>query len=212
MDYQQATDWKALEIQPFNLADVPSGLEWCIYPEELERGEVLCPKSVYMIVLALRFLLSYTDSGLYDDFETWKVYWKSEGKYGFVNHIYLAKDKVEGYGYDDEFQELQAQTWITLATLRCGNGKGNIDRVTLDGSQPYGGKWTLDGTRGVQRLLEDAIHGSRALSHHIERRGNQTTAYRLAQDYVYLGFTPVKGEFDHIVADVELKTWRSDGY
>lgn len=164
MDYQETDQWKSLEIKPLCLAEVPSGLEWCIYPEEKARGEVLCPKSVYMIVLALRWILTCTDSGLYDDFETWKVYWKSEGKYGFQNHIYLAKNMVEGYDYDDEYKELQPQTWIKLATLSCNNGKGIIQEVHVPAVQPYGGEywWHLEGVAGVQRLLEDAIHASRA--------------------------------------------------
>lgn len=209
MDYRDLPHWKELEIRPFSLTEVPSGLEWCIYPEENDRGEVLCPKSVYMTVLALRWILSHQDSGLYDDYETWKVYWKSEGLYGFTNHIYLAKEKVEGYDYDDEYKELQPQTWLKLATLQCRNGKGIISHVTLAGSQPYGGEWEMDGMSGVRRLLEDAIRGSRATNHHIEHHGDVTSAHRIYDIDGHLGFTLKSGEYCSLVGDVELRTWHS---
>jgi len=209
MNYQDLPHWKELEIKPFSLADVPPVLQEYIYPEELARKEVLCPKSIYMIVLALRWTLSDTDSGFYDEFETWKVYWKSAGKYGFENTIYLAKEKFEGYDYDDEYRELQPQVWIKLATLHCSNGKGIIDRVTLNGSQPYGGSWTVNGAMGVRRLLEDAILGSQATNGHIERNGEWTSAQRIHGFSQILSFR-LTGDYTQ-VEEVELKgideTW-----
>lgn len=159
------TDLKDLELTPFNLADVPSGLEWCIYPEERERGEVFLPKTTYMVVLALRWILTYTDRGLEEEFETWKVYWNNEDKYGFRTHIFLFREKVEQYdSHIGDFRVLQPQTWITLAMLGCNNGKGVIQEVLVPAAQPYGGEywWHLDGITGVQRLLEDAIYASDA--------------------------------------------------
>jgi hypothetical protein len=159
------TDLKDLELKPFKLADVPSELEWCIYPEERERGEVFLPKTAYMVVLALRWILTYTDHGLEEEFETWKVYWKNEDKYGFRTHIFLSREKVEQYdNWSDEIRVLQPQTWVTLATLSCNNGNGVIEEVLVPAPQPYGGEyqWHLNGVAGVQRLLEDAIYASDA--------------------------------------------------
>lgn len=158
------TDWEALELKPLKLADIPSDMEWCVYPEERERGEVLLPETAYMVVLALRWILTYTSWGYEDDFETWKVYWKNEDKYGFKVRIFLFREKVEQYDYDDEPVVLQPQTWVELATLRCSNGQGVINEVVLPAAEPYGGdySWQLQGVAGVQRLLEDAIYASRA--------------------------------------------------
>ena len=176
------TDWDDLKLKPSNLKDVPSGLEWCVYLEERERGEVLLPATIYTIVLALRWILAYTDLGIEEEFETWKVYWKNEDEYGFRTRIFLFRERVEQYdGIDDDDVVLQEQTWVELAALHCGEGKGVINRVYMPGRQPYGGHWELNGTDGVRQLLEDAIRASRATNHHLERFGNGITrAYRVS--------------------------------
>lgn len=177
------TDWKDLELKPLNTADVPSELEWCVYPEERERGEVLLPETVYQIVLALRWILTYTSWGYEEDFETWKVYWKCEDKYGFKTRIFLFREKVEQYDYDGEPVVMQPQTWVELATLGCRNGKGVIEEVYIPAVQPYGGEyaWRLEGAAGVQRLLEDAIVASRATHNFypISRYDGWTSTYRI---------------------------------
>jgi len=174
------TDWEALEVKPFKLADVPADLQWCIYPEELARGEVLLPETIYKVVLVLRWILSYTDHGIDQEFETWKVYWKTDGKYGFNTQIILFREKVEQYDEEGELCELQPQTWIKLANLKCSNGEGIITHVTLNGSQPYGGKWEMNGASGVQRLLEDAIRGSQATSDYVDQTADRTRTHRIS--------------------------------
>ncbi len=177
------TDWKALELKPIKVADIPSELEWCVYPEERERGEVLLPETVYQIVLALRWILTYTSWGFEDSFETWKVYWKCEDKYGFRTKIFLFREKVEQYTYDDEFQVMQPQTWVELATLSCNNGKGIIQEIFVPAVQPYDREhvWRLDGAAGVRRLLEDAMVASRAThnTYPISHNGDWTSTYRI---------------------------------
>ena len=200
MDYRDTPEWKSLELTPLNLDEIPTGLQWCIYPEERKNG-VLCPMSVYMTVLALRWILTYTDpgAGLDEGFDTWKVYWKSEGRYGFTNQIFLFREKAERYDYDyDEIREQQPLTWVTLATLRCNNGKGVIDRVATPGAQPYGGTLELQGKAGVRRLLEDAMTVSEK-THNVypitrdatwtstmDTDGGGTLRFKLEGDYSYV--------------------------
>lgn len=155
--------WRDLETKPFDLGRVPAELQWCIYPEELARGEVLLPETIYLIVLVLRWILTYTSPGLEEDYETWKVYWKSNDWYGFKTDIILCREKVEQYeGSTDEFMVLQPQTWYTLASLGCGNGRGVVTEVATRLPAPYydGNIVRLSGTSGVQRLLEDASRAS----------------------------------------------------
>ena len=160
------TDLKASELKLFNLADVPSGLEWCIYPEERESGEVFLPKTVYLLVLVLRWILTYTDTGFEEGFETWKVYWRSEGAFDFRTRIYLSRERVEQYDIlRDEHQVLQSQTWAVLAVLSSSSA-GVIRDVYIPATQLCSeGPWHLNGVAGVQRLLEDAIRTSRATHH-----------------------------------------------
>lgn len=212
MNYKQTPEWKALELKPFNLAGVPSGLEWCIYPEEKARGEVLCPQSVYMIVLALRWILSCTNIGLEEEFETWKVYWKCEDEYGFKNRIFLFREKVEQYdSYDGEYHVLQPQTWMELAKLYCREGKGIIKDVFMAAGQPYTSTTRLDGQMGVRRLLEDAILGSEANHNYypFQSNGEYTCTMRVGgpgqAEGDTLGFK-LEGDF-HWVHTVDLKVW-----
>lgn len=177
------TDLKDLELKPFKLADVPSELEWCIYPEERERGEVFLPETVYLTVLALRWILTYTDHGLEEEFETWKVYWKNEDKYGFRTKIFLFREKVEQYdSWDDEVRVVQPHTWVELASLCCSNGQGIVNELFMRPAQPYGDDlWRLDGVAGIQRLLEDAMTASRATHNYypISRSNGWTSTYRI---------------------------------
>lgn len=176
------TDLKDLELKPFNLAGVPSELEWCVYPEERERGEVFLPETAYRLVLALRWILAYTSWGYEENFETWRVYWKNEDKYGFNIRIFLFREKVEQYTYDDELEVMQPQTWVELAKL-SGNGNGVIEEVYVPAPQPYDGEyaWRLDGAAGVRRLLEDAMVASRATHNFypIQRDSDWTSTYRI---------------------------------
>lgn len=150
-------------VQQFNLSDVPAGLKRCVYKEEAARGFVKCPRSVYMIVLALRHLLTeskkYLDS--YDHYETPKVFWRWHDEYGFRTDIIIFRDKVEEWDpYIDDMSVTQKFSWHELATVRCQNGEGVITHVDID-TVPYG-RIEYGGDEGVRRLIDDAAHAQRA--------------------------------------------------
>lgn len=202
-------DLNELKLQPFNLADVPAPLAWCIYPEERQRGEVFLPETVYMIVLALRWILTYTDRGLTDEFDTWKVYWKNDDEYGFTTHIYLFREEVEQWdSMDDEWRTVQPRTWCELAELKS-EGRGIIRYVETHLAQPYGSRVVMDGTTGVRRLLEDAMLASQATHnfHAIHHADGFTYTYRIDGEQVgdgwHLGFK-LKGDYRMLAVDLEL--------
>ncbi len=207
------TDLKNLELMPFKLDDIPSDLEWCVYPEERKRGEVFCPETIYRIVLALRWILTYTDWGLEEEFETWKVYWKNDDKYGFVTRIYLFREKVEQFdNLEEDYWVLQEQAWCELAMLRCSGGQGIVTDVFTSFGQPYGGTWRLDGVMGVRRLLEDAIVASDATHNYypIIHTDKLTHTYRVSGSQealgMHLGF---KLRCDHTaVTAIDLEVWQ----
>lgn len=202
------TDWNDFKIKPFKLENVPAELQWCIYPEEQARGEVFLPETIYRVVLALRWILTYTDSGLEDEFETWKVYWQCDDEYGFKTRIFLFRAKVEQYNqWRDEFQVVQEQTWHQLATVFCNNGYGNVNRVHSELAQPYGGRRSLNGKLGVERLLVDAAMGSQATHDTLRCEKGvyatlRTGSWRQEADSTYLHFEAVG---DYPVTSLKLK-------
>jgi hypothetical protein len=179
------------KLQPFDLKDVPPDMEWCVYEEERQRGNVLCASTAYKVVLALRWLLSYTQWGYEEDFETYRVYWKTEDDYGFKTGIFLFRKKVEQYSsFDDDLVVVQESLWFRLGTLECNNGKSVIDSVSMPGSPPYDGFYvTFDGHTGVRRLLEDAAYASRA-THSVDpiRRWGQATSVLRCHDGITLRY------------------------
>lgn len=175
------TDWEALKVKPFKLENVPAELQWCIYPEEQARGEVFLPETIYTIVLALRWILTYADHGLEEEFETWKVYWQSEGDYGFKTRIFLFREKVEQFNsWHDKYEVQQEQTWQQLAVLECNNGEGIVTNVYTALAQPYGNGLRLSGKMGVERLLIDAVKASQAMNGDtLHSKGSAHTAFRV---------------------------------
>ena len=175
------TDLNDLKLQPFNLSNVPSDLEGCIYPEERKRGEVFCPETIYRVVLALRWMLTYTDSGLEEEFEAWKVYWKNDDEYGFKTHIFLFCEKVEQFdSWDGKYTVLQKQTLCELAMLQCRDGRGLITDVHMSIGYPFEGMKHFYGVYGVQRLLENAAIASRGTHHEysLTHHADSTSVYR----------------------------------
>lgn len=152
-------------VQQFNLSEVPAELKHCVYKEEAAQGFVRCPKSVYMIVLALRFILTeseqYMDS--YERYETPQVFWRSHGEYGFRTDIIIHRDRV--YEYDPiegDMRVTQQYFWHELATVRCSDGEGVITDVDID-TVPYG-RVNYRHRDGVSRLIDDAAQSKRMLN------------------------------------------------
>ena len=142
------------------------------------------------MVLALRWALSYTDQGLDMEFETWRVYWKSEDQHGFRTRIYLHKNREEQFdSYSDEMVVVQEHVWHELATLVCHN-QGVTRRVIIPGG-PYG-SIEIDAPTGIQRLLEDAMLSSCTASGSPINRTDPKVTWlnRLVWGaHEYLGFT-----------------------
>jgi hypothetical protein len=175
----------------FDLKNVPANMGWCVYEEERKAGSVQCDPTVYRVVLALRWLLTYTCRGAEVDFDTYKVHWRAEDKYGSRTSIFLYREKVEELAlHSDNFDVVQEPLWFKLATLTCGNFEGIISSVTMPNTPPYDGYVELDGETGVLRLLMDAAYASQATSimRPIESDGDAHWVYRIL-DRQYLGFT-----------------------
>ena len=170
----------AQKIQPFSFDDVPSGMEWCVYGRERKRGNVKCYPAAYKVVLALRWLLSYTDMLDYtgEYYESWRVHWKMDDEYGFKTRIFVTRDKIEDYDSQrEEWYVRQEKAHRHIATLVCSDGNGVITGVSMPNFGPYeSDEWLyIDALTGVERLLQDATYGSKATHsyHPATRFGNE---------------------------------------
>ena len=176
-------------IQRFDLSEVPAGLKHCVYPEELARDFVQCPRSVYLIVLALRHILTksvqYLDS--YNHYETPKVFWRWHDEHGFRTDIIIHRDEVNEWDpYVDDMSVTQKYSWHELATVQCSGGEGFITHVNID-SAPYG-RIEFNGEDGIRRLIDDA---ARARHSFHPRMGDRLTwqIYHSGDYSTYLGYT-----------------------
>jgi hypothetical protein len=163
-----------------------------------------------MVVLALRFMLKYhlfLYEHYYEEVEAYRVYWQTKDEYGFHTTIHLFQAKVEDYDPEaEEWFVAQDQLWVKLAELVCSSGKGIINEVIMPAVAPYKGYVYMDGQSGVRRILEEAAFASPAThSHHPIRHVGHTTSVLRNSDGVvtYLNFM-LKGEYDHLVSDIEL--------
>lgn len=200
------------KLQPFNLNDVPADLADCVYEEERKRGSVLCLPTAYKVVLALRWILRYTEEDYYslDEYESWRVYWKTEDDYGFRTQIILCRDEHESYdSCEDEWYVAQKSCFTTLATLNC-HEIGVIRSVRVPGAAPYGGWAELDARPGIYRLLEDAAYGARATHNSpLSIDGSKTWVQR--SDWggaLELGVATVEKPQSVGVIDIELEVRR----
>jgi hypothetical protein len=148
------------KMQPYDLSNVPSGMEQFVYEEERQRGSVFCNETTYLLVLALRWALyEYHESDYYNptDYLTWKVLWKSKDDYGFGTEIYLFKDRVVRWDESGEEEYVAQECYYDLlATVQCPNGEGVIRGIRVPGG-PYG-HTVFGSVEGVCYLLQSA-HG-----------------------------------------------------
>lgn len=160
----------ARNLSTFSLNDLSSELAGLVYAgEKTGRCSVSIPRNHYLVVLALRFILHYTDIYNVDgdggmdqrDHDTWQVFWTVDEP--GTTSIYLAKKSVKlivRTGSGEELAvEVQKEFWHKLATLE---GNEEITGVRLNTGLPYSTEISLSPAEGIRRLIEDAAHVSKA--------------------------------------------------
>lgn len=204
---QEIPRWKAMELKPLNLDEIPDVLRHFIYPEEQKNG-VLCRKTVFMTVLLLRWALSGPEYGYEREYEGRKVFWNLQDGYGFRTTIILYSDEEAQYdALKDKTVTLQEASWVELAELQCRGACGVIDGVIVNNGFPYGKNLKFDGKTGVTRLIEDAMvssyHTEQRISHWPDpartysRREDDGFWYQLSfkvEDDIYSGVTSIDVE------------------
>jgi len=161
----------ARNLPTFSLDEVPYFLAGHIYEGEKQASrQVTCPRSHYLVVLALRFILSYVDIHVIDtdgwtqDYDTWKVFWRVE-RPGHTS-IYLYRERLELIDHSSgtgKLVEVQTEVWHELAILE---GSETLTSVRLNTGQPYNTYVPLPAAQGIRRLIEDAAHASQGTPSH----------------------------------------------
>jgi hypothetical protein len=154
-----------MRINPFMLSEVPADLRPYIYDGEAKSGKVYCDKLAFLVVLALRFTLTFTEEFFvgpnwddFDEFSTWKVFWRNE-QHGTGTDIFLYKDEVKVPGFwGDTDNVVQQPVLFHLATLF---GHETIDRVKVNSGLPQA-YMNFTAAAGIRRLIEDAARISQA--------------------------------------------------
>jgi hypothetical protein len=205
----------ARNLPEFDLAEVPYYLQGYIYANEKGAGRVMCPRNHYLVVQALRFILSYTaihefEEGDSEDYDTWKVFWRVV-KPG-VTGIYLYRERTVLTNWSRGYQErieVQTEVWHELAIL---GGSETLFDVLLNTGQPYNTNIPLSAVQGIKRLIENAAHASQATPSHpvacIDNPDRLVISVTRSADYWYdardLRITLDIGENDS-VRDINLR-------
>lgn len=203
-----------LKLQPFDLSNVPSGMERFVYDEECRRGSVNCSENVYMLVLALRWVLYEYHVAEWDNsgYVTWKVFWAPKDEYGLATDIYLFRDHVEHFDGED-YYVAEELAYLKLATVHCDHsGRGDIRSIRIEGG-PYG-YTLLDDVAGVCRLLEDAFGRDKRIGDIFPERRDNCLIMEEYHDGIHERVTVTwqLNEYRYAICNLRLEYAEQDSY
>lgn len=187
------------KLAPFKLSDVPASMSRFVLENERKRGSISCPSSVYLLVLALRAVLSYEREDWQGArVETRRVFWQFRDEAGSGINIWLYEPRLTDHDTSDalnwsEAVVVQNERWTLLADISYRSDRG-VTHVSLPNSAAYPDSCWLElpAEAGLWRIIEDAAYGSKATHrrHPLEDHDEYALVNR-THDNTYVRIEPI---------------------